>query len=539
MIEWGHSVYNTHNTRVGVNQVEQARLINRMFLLFKSNKRSLGRWDPDTNKNVTAERAYTEADFAQHFYGEVGLGLVPIDDAGTCQWGAIDIDNHGQEDDLPIGIVAKKIADLGYPLIACRSKSGGIHCYTFYNEPIPAEIVRRRLTTMATELGYGGAEVFPKQSRLQREAETGNLQLGNYINLPFFAEGDEEHAWRNRYAKVWDEVGVRQIDLKEFCDRAEKIQSIEDTYTNAKASEHPEAPPCLQKMMMVGVPEGYRNEALFNFAVYMRKAHDLDWRDRVSDINAQVFEVPMPTAEVKKILGSVGRRTYRYRCQQEPCKSLCNSKLCLTRQFGIKPTEISNTGDPDKFEMLRRVNTEPPRWLIRVNGQDVPLLTEQLMKYQALELRVLEHSSIVLRPMKADEWRLALGELMRTLVTIEAPDDASTSGQMAGRLAEYLHKALDARNLPSTEIARTLDLGRPVRMEREDGDWVFFKGTEFVKHLKRTKGEDMRGPDMWMALRKMGVDHGDFSLGGKKHNLWRYPYQDSLELPMSEPDVEI
>lgn len=519
-----------------MEQIKQARLINRMFLLFRANRRSYGQWNPETNKNHTGDGSYSEAHFASHVYGETGLGLVPIDDAATCQWGAIDIDNHGQDQDLPLTMIAKKVADLGLPLVVCRSKSGGAHCYTFYREPIPAEIVRRRLTSWATSLGYGGAEVFPKQSRLVREKETGQLQLGNYINLPFFDAFGET----NRYAIKWDaESGARKMGFEEFLDRAEEIAAIEDTYTNARASEHPEAPPCLQKMLMVGVPEGYRNEALFNFAAYLRKSHPDDWRDRTQDINAQVFEEPMPTNEVKKILGSVGRRTYRYRCQQEPLKSLCDAKKCLTRQFGIKPTEMSQVGDPDRYEMLRRMDTDPPRWLLRVNGQDVPLSTEQLMRFQGLELKVLEHSSLVIRPMKPDEWRTILQDLMRNLVVIEVPEEASTSGQILARLMEYLQKTVDGSDMTPVEQDRALSLGRPLRLKQDDGDWTLFKGTEFIKHLKRTKGEDMKGPDLWLALRKMGVEHDNLKLNGHSHRVWKMPAEDIEELQAGDPKVEI
>lgn len=508
-----------------------------MFELFPSNKRSVGRWDPETGKAQTAHRAYTEADFAAHFYGEVGIGLVPIDDASTCQWGAIDIDAHGSAEDINLGILAKKVHDLNLPLIVCRSKSGGAHLYTFYREPVPAEIVRRRLTKWATDLGYGGAEVFPKQSRLLREKESGKLQLGNYINLPWFAAFDDENPLNNRYSVVWDEIGARRITFEEFLDRAEQIAKLEDTYTNTRASEHPEAPPCLQKMMMVGVPEGYRNEAMFNFAVYLRRAYPDDWRDRVQDVNAQVLEEPLAQSEIKKIMGSVGRRTYRYRCQQEPCKSLCNSKICLTRQYGITPQEVGGLGDPDTFENLRRVNTDPPRWVLRVNGQDVPLTTDQLMRYQSLEVKVLEHVSIVLKPMKPDEWRLKLSDLMRTMTVVEVPEDASASGQMFDRLIEYLAKTVDGTQMTPEDRLRNIELGRPVRVLQESGDWAVFKGSEFIKHLKRTKGEDIKGPELWMSLSKFGLDHDVIKIKGKSVRVWKMPYT-AIE-DMDAPDLKV
>jgi hypothetical protein len=189
--------------------------------------------------------------------------------------------------------------------------------------------------------------------------------------------------------------------------------------------------------------------------------------------------------------------------------------------------------------MLRRVDTDPPRWLLRVNGQDVPLTTEQLMKYQFLELKVLEHCSIVLRPMKPDEWRLMLADRMRNLAVIAVPEDASTPGQILGRLLEYLQKTIDGRDMSPQERSRSIDLGRPIRVAKEDGEWSIFKGTEFIKHLKRTKGEDMRGPDLWLALRNLGVEHTVMKIGDKAHRVWMMPWTEIDELTASEPKVEI
>ena len=71
----------------------------------------------------------------KHLTGvEPSLGIIPIRADNSCVWGCIDIDQY------PIdhkGLV-EKIAGLNLPLVVCRSKSGGAHCFLFTKEPIPA-----------------------------------------------------------------------------------------------------------------------------------------------------------------------------------------------------------------------------------------------------------------------------------------------------------------------------------------------------------------------------------------------------------------
>ena len=46
-------------------------------------------------------------------------------------------------------------------------------------------IFRNKLIEMAAILGYSRAEIFPKQTRLVKDSETGKISKGNFINLPY------------------------------------------------------------------------------------------------------------------------------------------------------------------------------------------------------------------------------------------------------------------------------------------------------------------------------------------------------------------
>jgi len=127
--------------------------------LFVGNSRSHGKWNPATGAMRTDRVAATATEYAAHLNGKEGLGAVPILDDGTIKFAAIDIDNHGDDKDIDLLPMVKVAAALSLPLLLCRSKSGGIHCYLFGSEPLNARSVRTLLTDWAGKIGYPSAEI--------------------------------------------------------------------------------------------------------------------------------------------------------------------------------------------------------------------------------------------------------------------------------------------------------------------------------------------------------------------------------------------
>ena len=80
-----------------------------------------------TGRAQTLNEPVTDALWEEHLQGKKGLGIVPIDDDAKCHWGAADIDVY----DLDIPEQIKKIRSKNYPLVPCRTKSGGLHLFLF------------------------------------------------------------------------------------------------------------------------------------------------------------------------------------------------------------------------------------------------------------------------------------------------------------------------------------------------------------------------------------------------------------------------
>ena len=103
---------------------------------------------------------------------------LPINSKNLCCFGCIDVDVYP----LDHAALVRACAGIDVPAVVCRSKSGGAHIYFFIEGWIAASDMRDKLSEIAASLGYGSAEIFPKQEKLLIDRG----DVGNFINLPYF-----------------------------------------------------------------------------------------------------------------------------------------------------------------------------------------------------------------------------------------------------------------------------------------------------------------------------------------------------------------
>ena len=86
-------------------------------------------------KVLTVHEPVTLELWKKHLKGETRIGIKP-ENGDVCKWGCIDIDPRNYTT-----FSEKKIVDIirenQLPLIAVRSKSGGLHLFLFLNELVP------------------------------------------------------------------------------------------------------------------------------------------------------------------------------------------------------------------------------------------------------------------------------------------------------------------------------------------------------------------------------------------------------------------
>jgi len=509
-------------------------LVARFANLFRGNTRSYGEYIEGRKPPASTikDAHYTPETFQKHLDGEIGLGIVPIRDDDTCWFAALDLDAHGDAPDIDLLALEERVREKDLPLTVCRSKSGGAHLYLFGSEPLPAKVVRATMSRWAEELGHAGCEIFPKQEHLPDIPNEGK-QWGNWINLCFF---DAENPDQRRYAFE----GGRRIELDHFLDIAENRRISAAVLVERSETSHSEAPPCIQSMIANGVPGGYRNEALYNYTVYLKKAFPETWKDKAFDLNARTFDKPLSHSEAKKTITSAGRRDYRYKCKEEPCRSLCKSSICVTRKYGITPEEKGELemGSYPDFGPLRKYMTDPVRWGIEVDGKEIVLSTAEIMDYKKVREAVADSLTRLIPPMKNDRWQGQLHKLMTDAELVEAPEEASTSGIIRYKLQEFVRKADLSSDGKEPKDRDDLLHGAPVVQAVKGKRFVYFRAADFVDFLKKTKSEELKGPNLWMALRESGIEHKRVRAAGTVVPVWAVPLSEDDEIDIEEPDLE-
>ena len=461
----------------------------------------------------TARGAVTLDLWKAHLEGRSGLGICPINLKSESKFGAVDIDVY---DGIDHAKVAKTCQHFKFPIVVCRSKSGGAHLYLFCKEWVPARLMVDRLRDIAAALGHGKAEVFPKQKQLASEDDG-----GNWINMPYFGVDT------TRYA-ITDEG--RKLTAEEFLDYAESRAVDASWFSQAPKStasaELPQGPPCLQQLVKIGFEPGTRNNGLYNLGVYARKSSADNWKDVVEEQNQTYLSPPLEDDEVKTIIKSLAKKAYNYSCHAQPIVAYCNSSLCRTRKFGIS----QNNALPE-FGQLRKLASDPPVWYWEVDGQPITLATEELQDSTRFQRACMNSLTLMPPVIKRDAWGAMVSEAMRSADVIPAPLDSGPRGQFWQLLRTFCHGPLQAQSQDE------LLMGKPWT----SGPETWFSILAIKDFLQRRK---FNIPDNVMidVLREHGGDYREVELKGVKAGFWvvsAFPRAQEPDVPESINDDKV
>jgi hypothetical protein len=467
--------------------------------LFVGGGQAHGEWERETGACKTLKAPASPQDYQDHVEGKRGLGLVPIREDGTCRFAAIDID----VDNIDHKALLAKVQKLRIPLTVCRSKSGGAHLYLFMADPgMPAQKVIVALKKWAALLGYPKAEIFPKQNKVTR------TNLGNWINLPYF---DGENTVR--YAQG----PTGSLSPEEFFESVvlwNGVDTVDATLTQ-QLVQIEEMPPCLACLTQEGLPEGGRNNGLFNFAVFYRKSSPNGWEEKVVQHNQLYVKPPLSNREVQTIIKSIGQRKYQYQCGQEPIASRCQRQACLALPYGVghEPWKDGDNFDDLLVSHVRKILTDPPRYIVEVNGHDVELGTKEFLKFPAFRDRIFELLDVVVAPQKQPQWEQTIRDLLSKKEEIQAPEDASTRGTILSKVSEFL--TLSERTKGVEDILK----GYPVRKE----DFVWFRVADLQRYFTHQKFTQINNQVLFQVLYSAGGTYASLRVKGKIVTAWKVP----------------
>ena len=464
-------------------------------------------------KAKTIQTPPDEELWSKHLNGELGLGVVPIRKDNTCLWGAVDVDVY---DNLDIEEWSNLIPD---PLILCRSKSGGAHIYLFANSPVSAKVMRKKLALVARAVGHPSAEIFPKQDLL----EAGGT--GNWINMPYFqSDSTVRYAIKggviltaDEFITLVSENAISPTQLASF-----QIEAIRDMTEDDP--EFTDAPPCLQKLVKDGFPTGSRNSALFSMGVFARMKFGGDsWKDKVFEYNNR-FMGPGSYTEVAGIIRSLDKKSYVYKCKDQPLLSVCDKEACVLCTYGIQlPKEDEKLRRPCILDQVVAVkmykpesnSKDEPYWVFDFGGKQMDVTVAMTRSQSIFANTYTSQFYRVILPIKDNKWVAGINALIDpeenpNLEIHELAPDAGPEGQMMIFLEEY------CTNKSQAKVKDELILGKPWHDEGR----TYFRINDFVKFLDQQRFRDMKSIDIIKTLKSRGAKHHLFVLKGKQVKCW-------------------
>ena len=450
-------------------------------------------------KNVTISKELSDDDLLKlwegHLSGEQSVGIVPIDENNMCVWGAIDVDEY----QLDLKGLAKKLVKHKLPLVLCRSKSGGAHIYLFIEEPVSASLLQRKLRQLAASIGFGQAEIFPKQTQLLLERG----DRGSTLNMPYFGgENSTRYAYGNKgqaltpeeFLKYTEEITFTKADLEKY----------EATPLTESVDWLDQAPPCLQHLVVQGFPKGTRNSGLFNVGVFLRKKYPDDWEKRLEDVNMQYMQPPLGAQEVLTIGKQLQRKDYFYRCNDQPIASHCNSPLCRNRKHGI-----GDNGGTPLFSNLTKQDSDPPIWFLDVEGGRLELETDDLLNQNRFQRKCMDALNKIPPKVKENVWRQIIQQLLDSLTVVEVPKESSTEGHFMELLEAFCTER------PARERDELL-LHKPWT----DKNKTYFRLADLMEYLHRHNFKEYQRNRLTSKLKQLNGEPYFFNIKGKGINVW-------------------
>ena len=369
-------------------------------------------------KSFVKREPVVEQLWQNHLNGiEPSLGIIPINEDNKCRWGCIDVDKY---DNLDHKNIVNKISGYGIPLSVCRSKSGGAHIFLFTTEFVPAKLMRDKLMSISAILGFGNAEVFPKQIELKSQDDT-----GNFLNLPYFnCKNTTRYCFDDKGKAITIDVFLNAVKVSALTPK-----ELQDLKIQRPKSEYDDGPPCLQSLTKEKLDDG-RDRVMFQFRVYAKKKWPDSWADKLDEFNFKHFVNPFRHDEIAKFRKD--KKDYGYLCKDEPMCNHCDKQLCKTRKFGVGTQSMF-----PQLSDLQIVQLDPKIFRLNVDGERIELKAEELQEQRLFVRACMNQIHKFPAEIKRKDYKEMVTLLMSNPEIIEAPTGASKLEQLAEHLENY------------------------------------------------------------------------------------------------------
>ena len=446
-----------------------------------------------------AELTYKQ--YKAHLEGKMGLGIAPIDKDSMCNFAAIDIDDYKLKPDEFLSIVI----DYSLPFCLFRSKSGGLHCYIFFDIAIKASLAREVMRNYLIIFGLPkSTEIYPRQDRLFGSG------AASWINLPYFG-GTDSYMYESN-----DKGYSLEAALYHIHDRRISYERIKETYEGLPLSN---GPMCLQSLFIRSntMQDGDgRNNYLFNMGIYYKVSDASKFEGNIIEANNKLLEPKSDVDINNQIIKPIQKKSYTYRCSDHPLCDNCYPELCRERMYGKGSDEISSLS----FEELVQVKTKPPHYVWIINGKEMIFYKEKDLREQHIFadqcMRLLH---VVPNQIKQRRWIEILNKAFESIVIrdVDPDDDISPGAMLVDYLREYLLDRPPAQNRVQIKIGY-------IYKDMDSNIYVFRKKNflNFIQHDKQFRY--FQPTEIQKRLQDFGVGAKIYHIDkGHKERVWYIP----------------
>ena len=374
-------------------------------------------------KSFVKREPVTDQLWQNHLNGiEPGLGIVPINENNECRWGCIDVDQYT----LDYKKIINKLP-MGIPLHVCRSKSGGAHIFLFTTDFVPAKLMRDKLMSLSAILGFGNAEVFPKQIELKSQDDT-----GNFLNLPYFnCKNTTRYCFDSQGKAVTIDVFLNAVEVSALTPK-----ELQDLKIERPKSELSDGPPCLESIIQTDIKD-YRDRLIYQYIQYAKRKWPDSWQSKINAFNYKYFakhpEGPLDDRTIQAKIKSNENKELGFKCKEDPFCNHCDKNLCSRRDYGIKGQVLF-----PELTNLQKIKLEEPYYFLNIDGERIKLENvDYLLQQRLLKRAIAAQTNKLIPKVTAKEYDKYVQELMSNMEEIDAPEGSSKLEQLKEHLEEW------------------------------------------------------------------------------------------------------
>jgi hypothetical protein len=469
-----------------------------------------GKKKPDYRWNF---ESFTDQIYIDHLNGAKSVGIQPTNENSEVKFGLIDIDPNNYVD-YDKKFFIDKIQEFKLPLIPIESKSGGLHLFIFMKQFISATLLVSFLSNLLPLFKLKpDTEIFPKQTQLTKDTETGELRPGQFINLPYYKKTERQALNLDGTPFTFEQfIPLVESNLVNPEDLNIITDNIDKKIFEGADEDFKDGPPCLATLSTIMKDPQFdgKDRFMYNYHVFVKMKYEDTWKQKVKNAPVKYFAEQHANAWDDKTLNAKIRswaRSFKgYTCTQSPISDHCKKGICVKKKFGVLS---GSKGTYPELTNLKKIDLDPePEYefdVIKPDGistatvhcRSVEHVTDQRKRRNAIAKAAGFPPPII----KGDEDQTVLDALWKTEKTVNPPIGTSSR--------EKLHDVLHAKiNGAKAQTDASFKTGTVLIQE----GYAFFKFNKFYDKLKAKNwkySEDKTGVMMKKTYKDCGIEFVD------------------------------